>query len=179
MTMPTVSRSESSVRSRTSWPSTSTRPSTTSWIRGTSSAVVVLPAPDGPTSATSSPGSTVKRDVAQDPALGSSSAAHDHALLERRDRRHRRPAGAGTTRGRTSTRPARVDEVDGAGALGDERREVEHLEDPLERHERGHHVDAGVRELRERLVDLADVDDERGDGADRRSRRSITRLPPT
>ena len=29
------------------------------------------------------------------------------------------------------------------------------------------HVDARVRELGERLVDLADVDDERGDGADR------------
>ena len=50
--------------------------------------------------------------------------------------------------------PSAVDEVDGAGALVDERREVEHLEDALERHERGHHVDAGVRELRERLVDL-------------------------
>ena len=29
------------------------------------------------------------------------------------------------------------------------------------------HVDASVRELGERLVDLADVDHERGDGADR------------
>ena len=32
--------------------------------------------------------------------------------------------------------------------------------------ERGQHVDAGVRELRERLVDLAHVHRERGDGAD-------------
>ena len=73
----------------------------------------------------------------------------------------------------------RLDEVDGAGPVGDERREVEHLEDALERHERGEHVDARVRELRERLVDLA-----------RRTRANaamvpiaivpeITRLPPT
>ena len=61
----------------------------------------------------------------------------------------------------------RVDEVDRAGLVGDRRREVEHLEHPLERHERGEDVDARVRELRERLVHLADVDHERDDGAGR------------
>ena len=156
MTNPTASRSESSVRSRTSWPSTRTAPCLTSAMRGTSIAVVVLPAPDGPTSATSSPGSTVKLDVAQDPVAGL--VVEVGACLPRA-RRASDAAGAGW-RNHTwsnSTRPVGVDEVDGAGPLGDERREVEHLEDPLERHERGQHVDAGVRELGERLVDLADV----------------------
>ena len=59
----------------------------------------------------------------------------------------------------------RLDQVDGAGAVGDERREVEHLEHALEGHERGEHVDPRVRELRERLVDLAHVHGEGGDGA--------------
>ena len=54
-------------------------------------------------------------------------------------------------------RALRLDEVDRAGAVGDRRGEVEDFEHPLERHERGEDVDARVRELRERLVDLADV----------------------
>ena len=73
-------------------------------------------------------------------------------------------------------RPVRVDQVDGAGPLGEQRGEVEHLEDPLEADERGQHVDPGVRELGERLVDLADVDHERGDGAD--LDRAVDREPP-
>jgi len=45
--------------------------------------------------------------------------------------------------------------------------EVEDLEHPLERHHRGEHFDARVRELGERLVQLIDVEHERGDGAGR------------
>src|SRR5436190_8806918 len=52
-------RSDSSDASRTSTPPTRTAPSVTSYTRGTSIAVVDLPAPDGPTSATIWPGSMV------------------------------------------------------------------------------------------------------------------------
>ena len=165
ITMPTAPRSDSSVRSRTSWPSTRTSPALTSWMRGTSSAVVVLPAPDGPTSATSSPGATVKltsrRIQSLSVVVGGDDASSSDAIDD---------TAADGWRNHTwsnLTRPSGSHEVERAGPLGDERREVEHLEDALERHDRGHHVDARVRELRERLVDLADVHDERGDGADR------------
>ena len=57
LTMPMAARSDSCVRSRTSMPSTRTAPLVTSYSRGTSWESVVLPAPDGPTSATSCPGS--------------------------------------------------------------------------------------------------------------------------
>ncbi len=55
VTMPTVSRSDSSDRSRTSWPPIRTTPSVGSYSRATSWLIVVLPAPDGPTSAVSRP----------------------------------------------------------------------------------------------------------------------------
>ncbi len=45
--------------SRTSMPSMRTAPERTSYRRGTSWLIVVFPAPDGPTSATSSPGRAV------------------------------------------------------------------------------------------------------------------------
>ncbi len=60
VTTPIVSRNDCRVASRTSMPPTSTAPAVTSYTRGTSIAVVDLPAPDGPTSATICPGSTVK-----------------------------------------------------------------------------------------------------------------------
>ena len=53
------------------------------------------------------------------------------------------------------------------GCLGDERLEVEHLEDPLERHERGHDVDADVGDRGERAVEPGEQrreGDERADG---------------
>ena len=55
--MPTVSLSDANVRSRTSTPSSRTAPESTSYSRGTSGAIVDLPAPDEPTSATIWPGS--------------------------------------------------------------------------------------------------------------------------
>ena len=71
ITKPTAPPSDSSVSSRTSWPSMRTAPCSTSAMRGTSIAVVVLPAPEGPTSATSSPGSTVKFTSRRIHSLGS------------------------------------------------------------------------------------------------------------
>ena len=65
------------------------------------------------------------------------------------------PTGGGTTRGRTRPGPTGSTRSTAPGRSVIERREVEHLEDPLERHQRGQHVDPRVRELRERLVDLA------------------------
>ena len=47
-------------------------------------------------------------------------------------------------------------ERNGAGALGQRARRVEHLEDPLEGHEGGQHVDPQVREADERVVDPVD-----------------------
>ena len=57
MTTPTVSRSDCSVTSRTSRPAMRTAPPRTSYMRVTSWLIVVLPAPEGPTRATSWPGS--------------------------------------------------------------------------------------------------------------------------
>ena len=58
MTIPIVVRIESSVRSRTSTPEMRTAPLSTSYSRGTSCAMVDLPAPEEPTSAIICPGST-------------------------------------------------------------------------------------------------------------------------
>ena len=134
-------------------------------MRGTSIAIVVLPAPDGPTSATVSPGSTTSETSRRIQSLGSSppgvpgaSSDGDRDLVARRVAEpHVLELDAALG----------VDEVDGAGPVGDRRGEVEHLEHALERDERGEDVDARVRELRERLVDLADVDHERDDRAGR------------
>src|SRR5829696_1840665 len=50
--------------------------------------------------------------------------------------------------------PGRVLQGDGAGAVADRALEVEHLEDPLEGHERGHDVDPGVGQGGQGAVDL-------------------------
>ena len=60
LTTANCSRSEPSCHSRRSWPSNSTRPDVGSTNRGNRLASVVLPAPDAPTSATISPGLTLK-----------------------------------------------------------------------------------------------------------------------
>ncbi len=60
VTMPTVRRSDSNVRSRTSTPPIVTDPESTSYSRGSSEAIVDFPAPDEPTRATTWPGSTLK-----------------------------------------------------------------------------------------------------------------------
>ncbi len=62
---------------------------------------------------------------------------------------------------------ARVFEVDGAGPVVDGDGRVEHLEDPLERHQGRHDVDAGVGQAGERCVDAGDVRRQREERADR------------
>ena len=52
--------------------------------------------------------------------------------------------------------PGRVVEGDGPGPVADRALEVEHLEDPLEGHERGHHVHPGVGQGGQGAVDLGD-----------------------
>ena len=106
-----------------------------------------------------------ERHVAQDPA-----ALHlvvgDGALLEGGQGRH---GGGRVPEPHVIELDAslRRDQVEGAGPVVDQRGEVEHLEHALERHQRGQHVDASVRELREWLVDLGDVHREGGHRPDR------------
>ena len=66
VTLPISLRSESILRSRTSWPSTSRRPPVTSKKRGMRFTRVVLPAPLGPTNATTSPRGTTRLMPRQD-----------------------------------------------------------------------------------------------------------------
>lgn len=58
--MPSVSRIESAVRSRTSTPFSRTVPASVSYSRGRSCAIVDFPAPEDPTSAIIRPGAAVK-----------------------------------------------------------------------------------------------------------------------
>src|SRR5581483_1475357 len=71
VTMPTAAPRLSRVRSRTSWPSMRTDPDVTSYSRGTRCDSVVLPAPDGPTSAVMVPGSAVNDTPRSTGAVGS------------------------------------------------------------------------------------------------------------
>ena len=59
--------------------------------------------------------------------------------------------------------------VDRVRLVGDHRRQVEHLEDPVERHQRGHHVDLHVGQRGERAVEPAEVGGQRDERADRRA----------
>ena len=61
----------------------------------------------------------------------------------------------------------RGDEVDGAGAVLDGDRRVEHLEHALEADHRGHQVDPGVREAGEWPVQPGGVGGQGHEGADR------------
>jgi hypothetical protein len=116
--------------------------------------MVVLPAPDGPTRATSWPGSARK--------VTSKSTWSRAVLLEH---------GHRLERGERDLLGARVGEVDvveldggraprerhGAGRSVDHRGQVEHLEDPVEGDQRGHDVDVDVGELRQRPVEPGEV----------------------
>ena len=139
--------------------------------------MVVFPAPDGPTSATVSPGAIESETSCRIQSLGSSAPGVSGASSD----------GSETSRpgGMTERHVVELDaslherEIDRVGAVGDGGREVEDFEDALERDERGHHVDARIRELRERLVDLPDIDRERRDRAcgDRAGNREIAADP--
>ena len=52
-----------------------------------------------------------------------------------------------------------------SGLLGDQRLQVEHLEDPFERHQRAHHVDPDVRQRGQRAVQPGEQQRERDHGA--------------
>jgi len=68
-------------------------------------------------------------------------------------------------------------QLDGPGPVGDRRADVEHLEDALERDHRCQQLDAGVRQLDERLVHAAHVHAERHHDA--RGDRTLGGQPPT
>ena len=55
---------------------------------------------------------------------------------------------------------------DGVRLLGDQRSEIQHLEDPVERDQCGHHVDVHVRQSGERTIETSEQCGERDDGAD-------------
>ena len=155
---------DSCVTSRRSWPAIETLPSVGSYSRDTSPVIVVLPAPDGPTRATVSPAGTSKRHVVQD---GPDAPVRDRARhrLQRRQRDLVRrgvaephviePDGGADPRGRT---PA-------SGLSATIGCQVQHLEHAVERHQRGHDVDAHVGQGRERPVQLR----QQGDDGQQRS----------
>ena len=115
--------------------------------------MVVLPAPEGPTSATTVPARR-ERDPAQH--LDAAGALEGGDGLERGDRDL---LGGGVAE-------AHVAELDGRGPRRDRRRvgrlfdhgvDVEDLEDPLEAHDGAHEVDLHVGELHERREEAGEV----------------------
>ena len=163
MTTPSRSRSDERVTSRRSSPPMRTAPRSGRSRRATSEVKVVLPAPEGPTRATSWPGSTVtltpcstSPPARRSPLAVASSEASDTSSpmgTGRRRRRARRPAPVGQRRRRP--------------ALVDERLEVEHLEDALERDERRHDVDPDVGQRGQGPVEPGE---QRGQGQERPDR---------
>ena len=165
-----LSRSESSVTRRTSTPPIRIAPPVTSYSRGTRLAIVDLPAPEWPTSATSWPGSTRKETSCSTstgpPCSGSETSSSD---------------GSETSVGRGVAerdaveldRPVVGRDRDGVGCLADHRLEVEHLEDPVEADHRAHDVDPDVGERRERPVQPRQQQRQRDDvaGAERAGER--------
>ena len=137
---------------------------------------MVLPAPDAPTSATVSPGSITSETSRRVQSLGSSPPGVPGRF--QRLERHLTARRVAEPHVVELDAALRFDEVDRAGPVGDRGGEVDHLEHPLERHERGQHVDPGVRELRERLVDQRDVRRERGERAPDVIVPETARLPP-
>ena len=166
--MPTASRSDSSVRSRTSWPSTRTAPSADvvdARHEQRGGRLARARRPDQRDELARCDG---EAHVAQDPrarvVVGSVAPTPSSSDG---DRRRPRPTGGGTTRGRTRSRPTGSTRSTAPGRSAMSGGKSSTSKTRSNDDERGHHVDARVRELRERLVDLADVDHERGDGADR------------
>ena len=129
---------------------------------GRASRSSTCPHPEGPTSASSRPGATSQVDAVQHLLAA---ALVEHGDLLQRGQRHLVGAGVGEP----DVAQAHADRPVGQGAgvrpLGDHRREVEHLEDALERHQRGHDVDAGVRERGHRRVEPGEQQRQGDDGA--------------
>ena len=126
--------------------------------------MVVLPAPLGPTSATSVPGSTVKDTPRSTGPLPRRSPV---AMLSSEASETSSAEGYENDTSSTSTRTGPGRHGAGVGGLGDQRLQVEHLEDPLERHERGEDVDAHVGDRGERAVEPGQQRGEGEQGADR------------
>ena len=141
-----------------------TLPSEASYRRATSDVIVVLPAPDGPDQRHQLTRLHAERHAVEHRLVGRG--------LERRD---------GLERGERHLVGRRVAEADvveldrrraareglGVGLLDDHRRQVEHLEDPLEGHQRRHDVDPDVRQGGQRAVEPAEQSGERDEGARR------------
>ena len=162
VTMPSVSRIESKVRSRTSTPASRTAPASTSYSRGASAAIVDLPPPDVPTRATIWPGSTRNETPwsTSAPPRVSSVATSSSEASETLSARGVAEADVVELHGHRA-----VGHATGVGLLGDQRRQVEHLEDPLEADQGGHHVDPGAGQRGERRVEAGEEQGERDDGA--------------
>ncbi len=125
--------------------------------------MVVLPAPDGPTRATSWPGSAMKltsnrtwwetvvsRTATDSSEARETSSARRVAEVDVVELDPGRPGGNGS----------------GVGLVGDHRGQVEHLEDPVEGDQRGHHVDLHVGQRGERAVEAGEVGGQRHHRAD-------------
>ena len=132
-----------------------------SYSRDTRWVIVVLPAPDGPTSAVSCPGGAGKRHVAQH-RLGAARLL-GHRQRDRLQRGQRHLAGPRVAERhvvevdrpgrRLAARRALARSGDRAGLLLDQRLQVEHLEDPVEADQRGHHVHLHVGQRGDRPVE--------------------------
>ena len=86
-----------------------------------------------------------------------------HGDVLQRRQRHLLGAGVGEPHVAQAHAHRAVGQRPGVRALGDHRLEVEHLEHPLERHQRRHHVDAGVRQRGHRRVEPGEQQRERDD----------------
>ena len=164
VTTPTASRSDCRVDVAQVVPADAHRAGVESYIRVTSWLIVVLPAPDGPTRATSCPASARKRDAVQD--LRRRRAVQHRDRLQRGQRHLVGASGSGSGRRRTRPWRRRGGSATGVRLLGDHRLQVEHLEHPLEADQRGHHVDLHVGQRGQRSVQPGQVGGERHEGAD-------------
>ena len=131
--------------------------------------MVVLPAPEGPTNATSSPGLRPERHVDEDVLVrivsGAAPRLRDRACPPRRrpaalERGQAPPPSAAgyaklTWSNSTDAGPRGMAVAPGFSLT--DRLEVEHLEDPLERDQRGGDVHPDVRQRRQRAEEPAEV----------------------
>ena len=76
-----------------------------------------------------------------------------------------RRSGRRSARGRTSTETPAVGHPTGVRRSGDHRLQVEHLEDPLEAHQRAHHLDPGAGQQRSAAVEPGQQHRQRDDVA--------------
>ena len=125
--------------------------------------MVVLPAPEGPTSATSCPGSATK--VMSDSTVFSGVCIGHGNGFERCERDFRRRGI--TKRDSIERNPSRAGrDRDGVGLILDHRLQIEHLEYAFERDERGHQTYLDIRKPSQGAVKPNQVRDESHDCTD-------------